>query len=69
MDEKEKREEYEHLMRKKILNNDNLDYVTKDVLLDIFDMAHNATIDIQDIFLKLRDIQTTLKDRGLNEGT
>lgn len=65
--EKEKREEYQHKMRAKILNNDSIDGNIKDILMDLFDMSHNATVNIKDLLPRVENLEESLLDPDAHE--
>lgn len=64
---KEEQEKYAHEMRGKILNNPSLDYVTKDVLVDMFEKLHDGMIWVSEIESRLRDVEKGINDKDAQE--
>lgn len=67
--EKEKRENYAHTVRERILNNDSIDYNVKDVLMEMFEDLNDGLIGLAEIEDQVRDIQKALKDPDTHKMT
>ena len=64
---KEKRDKYAHETRGMILNNPNLDAVTKEVLMRMFDTIHNGMIWVNSIESRLRDVEKGINDKDAQD--
>lgn len=67
--EKEKRENYAHTVRERILNNDSIDYNVKDVLMEMFEDLDQGLIRLAEVREQVKDIQKALKDPDAHKMT